>query len=659
MIRSILIIICSMLIFIFLYLIFLRIKKYIKPIIKETYIDYSPYNPILKDSAELINENELHYVYRILLDSIKDILITNNIIELYKDGPPKEYIYKVIKVKVGESLPIQTLSFLEEKDGDDLIKRDKLVREEELIRDEEDKYLYSDILIEIDTDIIKIDKKHNINITDTLLKNIIKYIFTDLSTFLKFIETNGVKTTDENKKQQENLILNLISVGYIERKVEEIRTYYRSKDDYINSKIREYVKLMDNFGIFDIKYNLAKGDKNIFFSKNEFKMNYIKSGLYNSDLSQHGSNEYIWNEYFQTNMQLMKIDLSEIKKINDTDQHHKIEENYEKSIPIFNLKNILEKNKTDNTQKYKLSDDITNDDITNAKYNILEEESNDDIRYALKNETLIKDIINNEIMKNINNNLQWGEIEFLKKNKINKNEYIYRTENDSKNTRDIYKMFEKEYKEDYKYLNHSIINWRKNPHTYILKYNTDNKGYKYTIEKNVSETCVKYSNDDNTMNLCSPYYVEIELDIYREYTNNVYKIRLDLVIFDDYKIPYEIEEEFTSDQKIYNYRNSIFDNSSKTDNENIINDLIRNKVFLFKDFEIIKTYYHELYINNYDLDDTRLKYNDYPVKDDNIKYSNDSELINKLVCKKKSKNNKLLHNYTLIDDKFTHFENEY
>ena len=37
------------------------------------------------------------------------------------------------------------------------------------------------------------------------------------------------------------------------------------------------------------------------------------------------------------------------------------------------------------------------------------------------------------------------------------------------------------------------------------------------------------------------------------------------------------------------------------------------------------------------------------------KYYNDTEFINKLVCEKKSKDSELLHNYRLIDDKFTRF----
>ena len=45
----------------------------------------------------------------------------------------------------------------------------------------------------------------------------------------------------------------------------------------------------------------------------------------------------------------------------------------------------------------------------------------------------------------------------------------------------------------------------------------------------------------------------------------------------------------------------------------------------------------------------------YDIESKTSRYFNDKEFINKLLCEKKSKNNELLHNYRLMDDKFKRF----
>ena len=722
MIRYIFIIVSSVLIFIFVYVQLIRIKNYIKPKIKEYYLDYSPYN-LTVDSDVLKHEKELHAFYAILSESIRKLLKKKNIIKI-EDELTGSYIinldttadhpYIIVrnKITVLQEEEEYLINDLESTFGD-LRKRDEHIK---LLEEEE-----------IDKDIIKIDGDIN-NSEKDLLQNIIKYIFKDLSKLLQFLK-NHINPIDlQYTKTYDNLILNLISIGYIERKVEEISTYYRSESDYINLKIREYVKLMNNFGIFSKLYSGAKdkrnkrNKRNKFFSENEFKMNYIKDNLYNADNAHHNG-EYIWTQYISyNNKPLFNLDLSGIKQYNDTDTYHAIENNYEQSIPISDLKNILNKIKTDNATKYNVTNNIP---LIN---DILEEEGDleGDIRYTLKNETLIEDIINNEIMININKNLQYGKKQFFKNHKIDENQYSYKTDYEERRVEEDnyrkrayeeretyriygeeeenenYKIFEKEFQEDYKYLNHSIVALEKLSSGDELTLRNENP-LTYNINSlNDSDACKKYPDKKTTMNLCDAYKIQIELDIYKEYTNNVYKIILDLIIFDDYKIPYtesEIEEEMTIDQKIYDYTYTRIDsnNDKKTlSNVKIINDLIKNKVFSFRDFEIIKTYYKELYIDNkYDLNDTRLKYEQYDkhynhkhyhgpnhhkkVDDNNhkinkryhnhehehddayaietktSKYFNDTEFINKLVCDKKLKDSHLLHNYQLIDDKFTHF----
>jgi hypothetical protein len=173
--------------------------------------------------------------------------------------------------------------------------------------------------------------------------------------------------------------------------------------------------------------------------------------------------------------------------------------------------------------------------------------------------------------------------------------------------------------------------------------------------------------------------VNIDLILNKEYSNDNYEVELELVIFDDYKIPYSYntsKTSFTSDGEKYNYDKTTLDSDSFSSDENIIEDLIENGIFIIKNIEIVETYKKQTYIEyDEDFDDPRLKYDNYhphSVINQNIndnhkrkdafdkeqiinKYVTDKKFINKLLCEKKHNNGELLHNYRLIQDSHSDF----
>lgn len=552
-------------------------------------------------------------------------------------------------------------------------------------------------------------------ISNTMVNSIIKYLIDDINHQLDFIYIKN-KTYNVNSKYKLDMILKLISVGYIERKVEEINTYFTSeKEDkaphkyksYIDIKIREYIKLMNVTGLFN---TLIKPLNKL--TRDQAKIKIIKEYLYKEN--NNTVTGYIYEQYIKKKATDLK-GLNDITKIyTDISKTHN---KYDPDIPVRELEVILKQIKIKNNTKFTLKNEL---DIFEK-----EKKGKKDIRYELKNERLIKEIIDNEIMKNINKKtldrksaIYKGHDDYInKKNKysyrdtksgIIKKKNIFEEEDEQK---DLYTMFEEEYPETYKYLNHSITSFKKTDKNYKLNLNIKPTqiihGREYII-KTINGKCKKSPSSGSEVNLCDPYLVEIELEIYKEYTNDVYKIHFELLVFDDYILPTFEEEETAHYTDKDNVNHTVYYNKYK--NHEIINqyeDLIRNKIYIFEKYDILSTYRRDMYISNdtaINRNDDRLKYENYDkhythnhyhgrhhhiseesgdphtkhnkhnshrfhshehshdgasdMQTKRSKYYGDPVFINKLLCEKKRKSEELLHNYILINDKFKQFSKD-
>ena len=579
-----------------------------------------------------------------------------------------------------------------------------------------DKYLLPR-LIDINNEHDKLEKLEKLpgtkDISNTMVNSIIKYLIDDINHQLDFIYIKNEKY-NVNSKYKLDMILKLISVGYIERKVEEINTYFTSeKEDkaphkyksYIDIKIREYIKLMNVTGLFN---TLIKPLKKL--TRDQAKIKIIKEYLYKEN--NNTVTGYIYEQYIKKKATDLK-GLNDITKIyTDISKTHN---KYDPDIPVRELEVILEKTQKTNNDKFIFENSYIGNKITKEdKINKKEKRPYD--KYDLKNPRLIKEIIDYEIMKKIND-YHHADIKSpiykVHDNYINKNQYSYRDTKGNIQTKtrfeqeeeDLYKMFEEEYPETYKYLDHSI--------TSISK--IDNK-YKICLTKNKSKTNYTIHNinkkpdckNTNEINLLDPYLVEIELEIYKEYTNDVYKIHFELLVFDDYILPTFEEEETVHYTDKDNVNHTVYYNKYK--NHEIINqyeDLIRNKIYIFEKYDILSTYRRDMYISNdtaINRNDDRLKYENYDkhythnhyhgrhhhiseesgdphtkhnkhnshrfhshehshdgssdMQTKRSKYYGDPVFINKLLCEKKRKSEELLHNYILINDKFKQFSKD-
>jgi hypothetical protein len=716
---------------------FIVFKKFIKPRLEvEHYLDYSPFDPLNEDSESYKHEKEKYYLYNQIQRKILETLINKSIIK--KDPQQYSDSYIVLPTAIDNLNKLNTFISPNDTITDKYGKlKDELI---ELMKDYYNKRdtqgntfndslyynnTYAQLLSKIGDDIKKDDSedlfikslinrlkdikyeheklKENPDTQqrdDKIINNIINYLLKDVKIQIEFLEGLKKKPLSVNKNYNiiiQNMILKLISVGYIERKVEEINTYFTSKDDtpprksYIDLKIREYIKLMNVTGLFNTLIEKIPNFKRL--TRDQAKIKIIKDNLY-KDNNDNTVTGYIYEQYIKKSANIF-TGLTDITKIyTDISKTHN---KYDPDIPVRELEVILKQIKIKNNTLFTLKNGL----------DIFEKEKKD-IRYELKNERLIKEIIDNEIMKNINkkthdrkSTLYKGHDDYI--NKKNKNSY--RDTKSGIKQKDLYKMFETEYPETYKYLNHSITSFKKTANSYKLTLNTRStqsvNWREYIITPVIGE-CKKSPSSRSEVNLCDPYLVEIELEIYKEYTNDVYKIHFELLVFDDYILP-------TFEEKMGDYNESDEgDVAEYNKNEeklaNQYEELIRNKIYIFEKYDILSTYRRDMYISNdtaINRNDDRLKYENYDkhythnhyhginhhiseepgdphnkhnrhrfhshehshdgasdMQTKRSKYYGDPAFINKLLCEKKRKSEELLHNYFLVNDKFKAFSKD-